>query len=145
MGLHPSSSNEQQAAEIALVKALSAHLDIPLVSKVLELGSDCAMQIDGYSDEPPVICEVWAHIGKPKGSQPAKVMADAFKLLFCEKRLCKKFRKILLFSDEVVQQHFSGKKWQAECLREHNIEVIALQLPVTLLNKIEKAQKRQYR
>jgi len=142
---HPSSSNEQQAAGIALVNALSDHLGIPLESKVLELGGHCIIQIDGYSDEPPVICEAWAHIGKPKGSQPDKVMADAFKLLFCEKHLCKKFRKILLFSDEVVRQYFSGKKWQAECLREHNIEVIALRLPVALLNKIEKAQERQYR
>jgi hypothetical protein len=145
MVLHPSSSNEQQEAGIVLVNALSDHLGIPLESKVLELGGDCTVQIDGYSDEPPVICEAWAHIGKPKGSQPDKVMADAFKLLFCEKCLCKKFRKILLFSDEVVRKHFSGSKWQAECLREHNIEVIALQLPVALLNKIKKAQERQYR
>lgn len=142
---HPSSSNEQQAAGVVLVNALSDHLGIPLESKVLELGGDCTIQIDGYSDEPSVICEAWVHVGKPKGSQPDKVMADAFKLLFCEKRLCKKFRKILLFSDEVVLQYFSGNKWQAECLRERNIEVMALPLSVALLNKIEKAQERQYR
>ena len=145
MAPHPSSSNEQQAAGIALVNALSHYLGIPLESKVLELGGDCTVQIDGYSDEPPVICEAWAHIGKLRGSQPDKVMADAFKLLFCEKLLSKKFRKILLFADDNVKQYFSGVNWQAKCLREHNIEVIALRLPAALLNKIEKAQERQYR
>jgi hypothetical protein len=142
---HPSSSNEQRAAGIALVNALSDHLGITLESKVLELGGNCTIQIDGYSDEPPVICEAWAHIGKPKGSQPDKVMTDALKLLFCEKRLCKKFKKILLFSDEVAQHYFSGKSWQAESLREYDIEIITLQLPVARLNKIKKAQERQYR
>ena len=142
---HPSSSNEQQAVGIALVNALSDHLGIPLESKVLELGGDCSIQIDGYSDEPPVICEAWAHIGKPKGSQPDKVMADAFKLLFCEKYLCKKFRKILLFSDDIVRQYFSGKKWQAECLREYNIELRTVRLPDDLLQKVKMAQRRQRR
>jgi hypothetical protein len=142
---HSSSSNEQQAAEIALVSALSDHLGIPLESKVLKLGGDCTIQIDGYSAEPPVICEAWAHIGKPKGSQPDKVMADAFKLLFCEKHLCKKFRKILLFSDDIVRQYFSGKKWQAECLREFNIELWVIRLPDDLLQNVEMAQRRQYR
>ncbi len=145
MAPHPSSSNEQQAAGIALVNALSDHLGIALESKVLQLGDDCTIQIDGYSDEPPVVCEAWAHIGKLRGSQPDKVMADAFKLLFCEKLLRKKFRKILLFADDNAKRYFSGVNWQAKCLREHNIEVIALRLPAALLNKIAKAQERQYR
>jgi hypothetical protein len=145
MAPHPSSSNEQQAAGIALVNAFSHYLGVPLESKVLELGGDCTVQIDGYSDEPPVICEAWAHIGKLRGSQPDKVMADAFKLLFCEKLLRKKFRKILVFADDDVKQYFSSAKWQAKCLRKHNIEVITLRLPAALLNKIARAQERQYR
>jgi hypothetical protein len=72
-------------------------------------------------------------------------MADAFKLLFCEKLLRKKFRKILLFADDNVRQYFSGVNWQPNCLREHNIEVITLRLPAALLNKVAKAQERQHR
>jgi hypothetical protein len=145
MAAHPSSSSEQQAVGIALVNALSHYLGVSLKSKVLELARDCTVQIDGYSDEPPVMCEAWAHIGIPKGSQPDKVMADAFKLLFCEKLLRKKFRKILVFADDKVKQYFSGVNWHANCLREHNIEVITLRLPAASLNRIEKAQERQYR
>jgi len=145
MGLHPSNSDEQQVAGIALVNALSRYLGIPLESKVLELGADTTVQIDGYSDEPPVMCEAWAHIGRPRGSQPDKVMSDAFKLLFCERLLHKKFRKILVFADDKVKQYFSGVNWQANCLREHHIEVITLRLPAALLNKVEKAQERQHR
>src|SRR4030042_3114559 len=137
MTRHPSSSNEQQAAGIALVIALSQHLGVPLESKVLDLGRDCTVQIDGYSDEPPVICEAYAHIGKLRGSQPDKVMSDALKLLFCEKLLHRKFRKILVFADDNAKHYFSGVKWQASCLREHSIEVIALRLPAPLLDRIE--------
>ena len=142
---HPSASNEQQEAGVVLVSALADHLRIALDSKVLKFSDGCAVQIDGYSDDPPVLCEAWAHIGKPKGSQPDKVMSDLVKLLFCEERLGKKFRKILLFSDEVVSQHFSGNSWQAMCLRDHGIELMALPLPVDLLNKVSKAQERQHR
>lgn len=72
-------------------------------------------------------------------------MTDAFKLVLCEKLLHKKFRKILLFADDNAKQYFSGIKWQAKCLREYEIEIVALPLPFGLLNKVEKAQKRQYR
>jgi len=142
---HPSSSDEQQAAGIALVNALSRHLGVPVESKVLELGGDCTLQIDGYSGRPPVICEAWAHIGKLRGSQPDKVMSDAFKLLFCEKLLRRKFRKILVFADEKAKQYFAGTSWLATCLREYGIEIVTLQLHPVLLSKIERAQERQCR
>ena len=145
MATHPSSSNEQQAAGIALVNALSHYLGVPLESKVLELGGDCTVQIDGYSDEPPVICEAYAHIGKLRGSQPDKVMSDALKLLFCEKLLHRKFRKISVFADEKARQYFTGFSWLARCLREHDIEVIVLQLDPASLNDIKRAQERQCR
>ena len=144
MQTHPSNSNEQQEAGIALVNALSIYLHITLENKTLEL-SGCTVQVDGYSDEPPVMCEAWAHIGKPKGSQPDKVIADAMKLLFCEKRLNKKFRKILLFSDEDAKNFFVGVKWQAAALRENGIELMTLDISNEILAKVKNAQERQRR
>ena len=128
-----------------MVNALSHHLGVPLESRVLELDGHCTVQLDGYSDDPPVICQAWAHIGKPRGSQPDKVMSDAFKLLFCEKLLRRKFRKILVFADEKAKQYFAGTSWLASCLREYGVEIVTLQLHPVLLSKIERAQERQYR
>ena len=144
MADHPSRSDEQRQAGAALVEALATYLGIPLQDKLLELDG-CSAQVDGYSEEPPVLCEAWAHVGKPKGSQPDKVMSDALKLLFCEGRLQRKFRKILLFSDESAQQYFTGGSWMAECLRAHEIETITLQLPSGLKAEVENAQRRQRR
>jgi hypothetical protein len=143
--LHPSSSNAQQEAESALVRALSSQLNIPLRRKVLELMGGCTVELDGYSENPSILCEAWSHIGKPRGSQPDKVMTDALKLVFCENRLNRKCRKILLFADEVAKKHFDGKSWQAECLREYEIELRVVQLPDDLQRNVESAQRRQRR
>ncbi len=143
MASHPSASDEQQEAGVVLVNALSHNLGVALESKSLELKDGCWVQIDGYSCEPPIICEAWAHIGKPRGGQLDKVMSDALKLVFCEQQLGQKFKKILLFSDEVVGDYFSGGNWQARCLKEHGIEVIVLPLPGTLFKRVKDAQRRQ--
>jgi len=145
MASHPSSSNEQQKLGVLLVEALSNQLQISLEGKEIKFGDGCLVQIDGYSDDPPIICEAWAHVGKPKGSQPDKVMSDTIKMIFCEKRLGKKFRKILAFSDDVASRHFIGQSWQAAFLRENDIELVVLPLPSYLLNQVKEAQRRQYR
>lgn len=141
---HPSNSEEQQSAGQELINALSLELGIKLKSQNITLGT-CSVQIDGYSENPPVLCEAWAHIGKPKGSQPDKIMTDVLKMLFCEKRLGRKFQKILLFSDEVAKKHFESANWYSSCLQDFLIELRLISLNEELSQKINQAQKRQYR
>jgi len=141
---HPSDSSEQRKAEIALIAGLSKELGVPLQKRELDL-TTCAIQIDGYSENPPIMCEAWAHRGKPKGGQPHKVLTDAFKLLFADAVLGKIHRKILVFADEAARKPFVEHGWQAQCLKHFGFETYVVSLPKEQLERIEKAQERQRR
>ncbi len=146
MSNHPSNSREQQEEGKVLVNTLSSELGVPLEQeKVLYLGSICKVVIDGYSADPPILCEAWVHYGKPKGGQPNKIIKDALKLLFTEKCLGKEHRKILLFCDEDARNHFTGESWQAKCLRDYGIETNVCSLPKKNEQGVKKAHKGQYR
>ena len=144
MVYHPSNSEEQQIAGQELINALSLELGIKLKSHNILLGP-CSVLIDGYSENPAVLCEAWAHIGKPRGSQPDKIMADVIKMLFCEKYLGRKFRKILLFSNEEAKRHFESNNWHSSCLQDFKIELKLISLNEVISIRVSQAQKRQYR
>ena len=146
MVTHPSSSSEQKEGGRALIRALSSSLGVAIIKEQrLELGDGCTVEVDGYSDEPPILCEAWVHYGKPRGSQFDKIMTDAFKLVFIEKRKGKIYKKILLFCDEDARNPFTGGSWQAQCLRDYGIEAKVYRLPKELEQRVKKARKRQYR
>ena len=142
---HPSSSSEQKEGGIALIHALSSSLGVALKEERLELGEGCTVEVDGYSNEPPILCEAWVHYGKPRGAQFDKIMTDAFKLVFIEKRKREMYRKILVFCDEDAREAFTGVGWQAQCLRDYGIETEIRRLPKELEQRVKKARKRQYR
>ncbi len=141
---HPSDSSEQRDAEVDLIAGLSKELGVPLQKRELDL-TTCAIQIDGYSENPPIMCEAWAHRGKPKGGQPHKVLTDAFKLLFADTVLGKIHRKILVFADEAARKPFVEHGWQAQCLKHFGFETYVVSLPKDQLERIEEAQERQRR
>ena len=141
---HPSDSSEQRDAEVDLIAGLSKELGVPLRKRELDLTA-CTIQIDGYSENPPIMCEAWAHRGKPKGGQPHKVLTDAFKLLFADTVLGKIYRKILVFADEAARKPFVEGKWQAQCLKHFGFETYVVSLPKGQLEKIKRAQERQHR
>ncbi len=146
MVVHPSSSGEQKEAGIELIRALSSSLGVAIKENVqLDLGNGCTVEVDGYSDEPPILCEAWAHYGKPRGGQPHKIMTDAFKLVFTEKCKGKTYQKILLFCEEDSRKSFIKGSWQAQCLRVYDIKTEVYSLPTELECRVKKAQKRQYR
>ena len=142
--MHPSDSSEQRKAEVALIAGLSKELGVSLQKRELDL-TTCAIQIDGYSEDPPIMCEAWAHRGKPKGGQPHKVLTDALKLLFADTVLGKIHRKILVFADEAARKPFVEHGWQAQCLKHFGFETYVVSLPKDQLERIEKAQERQRR
>ena len=141
----PGDSSEQQEAENWLLDCLSRHLGVTLTKKRFSLDEGGWIELDGFCESPLVLCEVWAHIGPPKGGQKNKVMADAFKLLFLNTLVKGDGIRILLFADREAAAHFQGKSWMAQCLNKHGIIVEIIELPLELKTKILKAQKRQYR
>lgn len=148
--LHPSSSNEQQSAEPLIIKRLENQLKKELGIRVKLIPHrplpDCLIKVDGYCEQPRIMCEIWFHQQDlPKGRQPDKVMSDALKMLFIEKRLGKSFRKILVFADEKVGKPFhpDRNKWEAKCLKTFGIECRIIEPRPDMKNKIINAQQRQ--
>ena len=141
-----SDSPEQRYAEQWLIGALSDKKGIKLTKKRWPLSKGNWMELDGFCESPPVLCEAWAHIGPPKSAQKYKVMTDAFKLLFASELINEPANeKILLFADPDAAAHFRGKSWMAQCLLKHDINVEVVEPPADLRDTILNAQRRQYR
>ena len=141
----PGISQEQQEAENWLIDRLSKQLGVCLAKKRLYPIGRSWLELDGYSENPLIVCEAWAHIGVPKSAQKNKVMADALKLLYVQYFLKEKVRCILLFGDEQAASHFQHNSWNAKCLESHGIEVKIIRFTPKLKNKVLKAQERQKR
>jgi hypothetical protein len=141
----PGTSLEQQEAEDLMISLLGKFLGVPLLKKRFQLPAGGWLEIDGYCDSPRVLCEAWAHIGRPKPAQKNKVMADAMKLLFAASLVPSHQKLILAFADEGAASHFQGDSWMAQTLKAKSIETHVIQLPSDVREKILLAQKRQYR
>ncbi|MBI1957249.1 MAG: hypothetical protein HY434_01070 [Candidatus Liptonbacteria bacterium] len=135
-----SRSDVQQQAENKLLKLYNPELKhgrIFLTKKIF-------VDVDGYSKRLRIACEVWAHIGKPKAAQKHKVMNDGVKLLFLEKILGYKLKKVILFADERAAAPFNdANSWMALCFKTYEIEIVVKNLSKKEKGKIQKAQIKQ--
>lgn len=138
-------SSEQRQAELLLISRLGEHLGVKLAKRRFPLPDGGWLEIDGACECPMVLCEAWAHHGKPKSAQKNKVMADAMKLLFASRLCSGDARLILVFGDEEAASHFKGKSWMSQVLHANGIEVQVMDLPEETRGVIRAAQKRQYR
>ena len=138
-------SLEQRTAEPLLMAALGESLGIKLAKHRFRLPNGGWLEIDGMCESPLVLCEAWAHLGRPKSAQKNKVMTDAAKLMFAAK-LCKGSpRMVLLFADEEAASHFKNRSWMAQLLQTNGVEVHVADLPEHARRDILVAQKRQFR
>jgi hypothetical protein len=139
-------SAEQRKAEIVILAELARQLAVALAPRRFALGPGVSVTVDGASERPPVLVEVWAHQGPPKPAQKAKVIADALKLLWLDQTFFGgEARKILALSDAAAAGHFQANTWVALALRDLAIEVIVVPLPEAVRAKIRRAQQRQSR
>lgn len=142
-----SDSREQRGAEPEMLAALSTQLGVSLAAKVYDLGG-ARLKIDGAADGPdghPILCEACAHHGAVKAGQARKIIADAFKLVYAERALGVKARKVILLADEDAARAFRGKGWVAAAFRALEIEVHVVSLPPEVSERVREAQARQYR
>jgi len=143
--LKPGMSSEQQQVEEWLVSQLSDEIGVPLKKQRMYPVGRSWLEVDGYHENPLVLCEAWAHIGRPKSAQKNKVMADALKLLYIKKYQAKEGRYILLFGNEQAASHFLCNSWNAKCLEHNGIEVKVIKFPKEIENRVYQAQLRQKR
>jgi hypothetical protein len=143
MNEHPSDSTVQQNAEIKLLKILAQKLGYALEPHNIKLNNKSSIQIDGFSAQGRILCEVYAHIGTLRGGQPDKIAADILKLNLAEKRKGGRWRKILLFADQSACRQLQGSSWLAEACRESRIDVEVAATSEEMRGKIAAAQQKQ--
>ena len=152
---HPSDSIEQQKAEKKVLSLINKKYKLKLVSKKVVVDGT-SFQLDGYSENPPVLCEIYSHIGKLKPAQKNKINKDILKMLLIEKMHEMpdqvrhdnngKFRKIIAFSDEEAAKSFvGGVSWYSKIKDYFGIEIIVVNLSRSLKELLLKAQLIQYR
>jgi hypothetical protein len=126
----PGDSRVQRDAEAVILASLSQALGVALAPRRVHLPGGAYVDVDGASDDPPILVEVWAHQGPPKVAQKHKVLADGLKLLYAAEQLGQGHRRILCLCDPLAAAPFTtARTWYAAALREHRIEVIVVDLP----------------
>jgi hypothetical protein len=137
-------SAEQREAERFMIQKLSDELGTTLTPFKLDLENGGRLTVDGGSEQPPMLCEAWAHIGEPKPAQKAKVMMDAIKLALAGQCwIGSRPRLILAFADQAATKPFEGKSWMAQAPKDFHIEKRVVQLSPDLHAKVLAAQRRQ--
>jgi hypothetical protein len=144
--VEPGDSVEQREAESVLLRRLEARIGVRLEPHRFGADEGLRIEVDGYSASPVVLVEVWAHIGPPKSAQKHKVLADALKLVWLDRRFWDgRSRKILLFADTAAARQFEGRSWMGAAIRDLGIELLTEELPAELRERVLVAQARQYR
>jgi len=144
----PGDSSEQRSAEQVILDLVGDVEGVTLERYPLLLEDGSRMELDGFSSDPLVLCEAWAHIGAPMSAQKHKVMTDALKLVVARSSLgpSTRCKAILAFCDEDAAGHFNGSTtWMAQALRQLDIDVSVVEVPPEVRESIIAAQKRQYR
>ncbi|MAP27015.1 MAG: hypothetical protein CL578_07010 [Alteromonadaceae bacterium] len=141
--MHASSSIEHQAIEDTVLAALNEKLGINLVPKRLALGESTSVQLDGLDEKRQAVCEVYARIGRLKGSQPDKVASDILKLCLFEQFRGSSWRKILCFACPEAAKMVQGKSWLSAAVKLFGVEVHVISLTESERMKLLEAQARQ--
>jgi hypothetical protein len=141
------SSQEQRAAETTMLELLGRDLGVTFEKRRLVADGGAWAEVDGYSADPPVLVEAWAHQGPPKSAQKAKVLTDALKLAWAEATFSPGARKILLFSDEAAAARFRPGRttWSGAALTHFAVEIHVVELPEEMRTAVRRAQERQFR
>ncbi len=142
---HLSDSAEQRAAETFALEAVGKKFGVELVRRKLQLPDGSCVEIDGGTEgPPPVLAEVYAHQGRLKGSQPDKVLADAFKLVAARKLAfpCGHARLLLVLTDDDAARGLRTG-WRKPALKAMEVEVVVVALPADIAASVRAAQKRQ--
>jgi hypothetical protein len=107
---------------------LSAKLGIELAPARIPFEDGSRVEVDAMSEDPPLIAEIWAHQGPPKGAQRNKVLTDVLKLAYVADSLGVAYRKIICFTDPEAREPFVGRSWYAGALRHYDVETVVVDI-----------------
>jgi len=141
--LHLSSSIEQSRAETVILSEINRLYGLSLEPARFSLSDKLSVQIDGFDKKKSVLCEIYARVGKLKGSQPDKLASDLLKMALVEKLTDRVWRKIMCFCDESAAMTLKGRSWLAAAAEHFAVEVIVVEIPEKIRESLITAQKRQ--
>lgn len=141
--LHLSSSREQSKAESVILSEINRLYGLNLEPTSFLLSDRHKVQIDGLDEKNSVICEIYARVGKLKGSQPDKLASDLLKMALVEKLTDRVWRKIMCFCNESAAMTLKGRSWLATVAAHFAVEVIVVEIPEKTREALLMAQKRQ--
>ena len=120
---HASDSAEQRAIEGEIRTALEVLLAVTFTDPDPRLRG---LKLDAFAPgPPPVLVEVFAHVGPSKSGQRHKVANDMAKLLLAERRLGVLCRKVIAVIDRAaVARHERG--WGGEFAKAFGLEAIVV-------------------
>jgi hypothetical protein len=142
---HPGRSDVQQSVEPLAMSYIAEELGIELEPRQIALGDGPSIRVNGASADNQVLVELNTHIGPLKGSQPHKLTADAFKLIWAGSRLDAKRLIIAVVGEETEKYLQRPKAWLTAALSDSQVEVMRVRLDQVVVQGIVEAQKRQYR
>lgn len=120
---HASDSAEQRAIETEILRTLESLLRVTFTDAAPQLKG---LKLDAFAPgPPPVLVEVFAHVGPSKSGQRHKVANDMAKLLLAERRLGVPCRKVIAVIDRAAVAHH-GRGWVGEFAKEFGFEVIVV-------------------
>lgn len=128
-GRHKSDSSEQGRAQSDMLDAVNRKRRLTLRPEALKLKHGIRVELDGYDPDTRSLCEVYAHIGPLKGSQPDKIASDILKMLLVENDLGGRWHKIYCFADEAAAEKLKGDSWLACVARQFAVEPETVDLP----------------
>lgn len=138
---HRSNSEVQREAEGVILKGLSKQLGVKLEQSVKLPLEEATVRVDGATEDRSILVEVYARVGKLKGGQPNKVLADATKLAALERKKRKKAQLILAFASQEAVDSIVG--WRAAVLKTNKVEKVVIKLGKKDRELVEEAQRRQ--
>jgi hypothetical protein len=141
---HASDSAEQRLAEIAIISAVSATIEVPLAPARIPIDG-ARVEIDGASEDRSVLVEAYARIGALRGGQPKKLATDAFKLAWAGQKLGSRRLIIAVAGVEAAAHLQRPGAWLTAAIRDANVEIMHVSLEAALLESLTDAQARQYR
>jgi hypothetical protein len=144
-GPHPGSSEVQQRVEPIAMSYLATELGVALGARQITIGDRASIRVNGASGDNAVLVELNTHIGPLKGSQPHKLTADAFKLIWAGSRLGSTRLVLAVVGVEAERYLQRPNAWLTAALADNHVEVMRVRLAESVVDSIVEAQKKQYR
>ncbi len=140
---HKSDSHVQRGVEAVLVRLLAKQERVSLEPHKVGLRNGAAVNVDGFNERKRVLCEVYAHVGKTRGSQPGKIAKDILKLVAAEKRLGGRWRKIICFANKDAAACVENRSWLSVVAEDLRIQVIVVKATARTIASVWAAQELQ--